>query len=114
MNMGYIEWEKRKQLIDLRNKMAPCYENIDGSIFYVEPGFYKLYEALKTVYPDRKQAFLNKMDEFVKKNRKVVFVADIDNTLVEVDGATYLSAFDITDAIGLLLEDKSRGADYGD
>lgn len=112
--MNYPEWEKRKKLIDLRNRVAPCYENIDESVFYVEPGFYKLFEALKTIYPDREKDFLNKMDEFVKKNRKVVFVADPGNPLVIVEDAKYITAFDVTDAIGLLLEDKSRGADYGD
>lgn len=112
--MNYPEWSSRKVLIDLRNRIAKCYENIDGSIFYVEPGFYKVFEALKTIYPDRVNDVLLKMDEMTKNNRKVVFVSDPENPLVVVEDAKYITLFDITDAIGLLLEDKSRGSDYGD
>ena len=39
----YTEWKDRKKLIDLRNKLVPCYQNDDGSIFYVEPLFYTFY-----------------------------------------------------------------------
>ena len=51
--MNYPEWADRQLMIDLRNKIAKCYKNKDGSIFYVEPGFYKAFEALKNIYPDR-------------------------------------------------------------
>ena len=99
-------------MIDLRNKIAKCYKNKDGSIFYVEPGFYKAFEALKNIYPDRIDDVLRKMDELTSSNKKVVYVSDPDDPLVIVEKAKYITIFDLTDSIGLLLEDKSRGSDY--
>lgn len=113
-NMNYPEWADRQLMIDLRNKIAKCYKNKDGSIFYVEPGFYKAFEALKNIYPDRIDDVLRKMDELTSSNKKVVYVSDPDAPLVIVEKAKYITIFDLTDSIGLLLEDKSRGSDYGD
>ena len=113
-NMNYPEWADRQLMIDLRNKIAKCYKNKDGSIFYVEPGFYKAFEALKNIYPDRIDDVLRKMDELTSSNKKVVYVSDSDDPLVIVEKAKYITIFDLTDSIGLLLEDKSRGSDYGD
>lgn len=113
-NMNYPEWADRQLMIDLRNKIAKCYKNKDGSIFYVEPGFYKAFEALKNIYPDRIDDVLKKMDELTSSNKKVVYVSDSDDPLVIVEKAKYITIFDLTDSIGLLLEDKSRGSDYGD
>lgn len=113
-NMNYPEWADRQLMIDLRNKIAKCYKNKDGSIFYVEPGFYKAIEALKNIYPDRIDDVLRKMDELTSSNKKVVYVSDPDDPLVIVEKAKYITIFDLTDSIGLLLEDKSRGSDYGD
>lgn len=113
-NMNYSEWADRQLMIDLRNKIAKCYKNKDGSIFYVEPGFYKAFEALKNIYPDRIDDVLRKMDELTSSNKKVVYVSDLDDPLVIVEKAKYITIFDLTDSIGLLLEDKSRGSDYGD
>lgn len=113
-NMNYPEWADRQLMIDLRNKIAKCYKNKDGSIFYVEPGFYKAFEALKNIYPDRIDDVLRKMDELTSSNKKVVYVSDPDDPLVIVEKAKYITIFDLTDFIGLLLEDKSRGSDYGD
>lgn len=112
--MNYPEWADRQLMIDLRNKIAKCYKNKDGSIFYVEPGFYKAFEALKNIYPDRIDDVLRKMDELTSSNKKVVYVFDPDDPLVIVEKAKYITIFDLTDSIGLLLEDKSRGSDYGD
>ncbi len=113
-NMNYPEWADRQLMIDLRNKIAKCYKNKDGSIFYVEPGFYKAFEALKNIYPDRIDDVLRKMDELTSSNKEVVYVSDPDDPLVIVEKAKYITIFDLTDSIGLLLEDKSRGSDYGD
>lgn len=113
-NMNYPEWADRQLMIDLRNKITKCYKNKDGSIFYVEPGFYKAFEALKNIYPDRIDDVLRKMDELTSSNKKVVYVSDSDDPLVIVEKAKYITIFDLTDSIGLLLEDKSRGSDYGD
>lgn len=112
--MLYPEWKDRTLMVDLKNRLAKCYKNKDGSIFYVEPGFYKLLQALRNVYPDRFDEVLKKMDELTSANELVVYVCDEENPLIDVEKAKYITIFDITDSLGLLLEDKSRGSDYGD
>ena len=105
----YIEWKDRKKLIDLRNKLVPCYQNDDGSIFYVEPLFYTFLQALKKLHPDYYDKFLNKMDEIVRKEKKVAFVGDDENVLVNLDsGYIYLTMVDVASLIGLVLDDKSN------
>ncbi|HIU71046.1 MAG TPA: hypothetical protein IAC60_05685 [Candidatus Enterosoma merdigallinarum] len=110
----YEEWKDREVLIDLRNRFATCYRNPDGSIFYVEPQFYTYLQGYKMLRPEGYQAILDKMDEIVRKNRKVVFIGQEDNPLVETEHAIYLTAIDVADQARVLVEDKSRGSDYGD
>lgn len=114
MPKQYAEWSDRKILIDLRNRFATCYENDDGSIFYIEPQFYTYLQGYRMQRPERYQDLLDEMDRVVRKNRKVVFVGQEENPLVETDHAIYLTAMDIADKIGCLVERESRGADYGD
>lgn len=105
----FIEWKDRKKLIDLRNKLAPCYQNEDGSIFYVEPLFYAFFSSIKKLFPQYKDEFLKKMDEIVTKNKKVVFAGRDDYSLVEPGkGYIFLTAKDISNQIGLIIEDKSN------
>lgn len=110
----YEEWMDREVLIDLQNRFATCYRNPDGSIFYIEPQFYTYLQGYKMLRPERYQDILNKMDEIVRKNRKVVFIGQEDNPLVETEHAIYLTAIDVADQAKVLVEDKSRGSDYGD
>lgn len=110
----YEEWSDRKVLVDLKNRFATCYENDDGSIFYIEPQFYTYLQGYKMLRPERYQDLLDRMDEIVRKNRKVVFVGQEDNPLVDEEDFIYLTALDVADSIQVLVEDKSRGSDYGD
>lgn len=114
MPTHYPEWADRKILIDLRNRFATCYQNEDGSIFYIEPQFYTYLQGYRRYRPERYQDLLDEMDRVVHKNKKVVFVGQEDNPLVEADDAIFLTAMDIADKIGCLVERESRGADYGD
>lgn len=112
----YTEWKERKKLIDLRNKLVPCYQNNDGSIFYVEPLFYTYLQALKKLHPDYYKKFLTKMDEITKKEKRVAFVGDEDNILLNLDNDfIYLTVTDIASLVGLILDDKSnRESDWKD
>lgn len=110
----YEEWKDREVLIDLRNRFATCYRNPDGSIFYIEPQFYTYLQGYKMLRPESYHLLLEKMDEVVKKNKKVVFIGQEENPLVECEGAIYLTAIDIANFCKVLVEDKSCGSDYGD
>ncbi len=111
---NYPEWSDRNILIDLRNRFATCYQNDDGSIFYIEPQFYTYLQGYKDLRPERYDDILKEMDKIVRKNRKVVFVGQEDNPIVVCEGAIYLTAIDVANRIQVLVEDKSRGSDYGD
>ena len=114
MATKYTEWEDRQMLIDLRNRFATCYRNSDGSIFYIEPQFYTYLQGYRMQRPEHYQDLLNKMDEIVHKNKKVVFVGQENNPLVECEGAIYLTAMDVADQAQVLIQPESRGSDYGD
>jgi hypothetical protein len=64
--------------------------------------------------PEHYDDILKKMDEIVRKNRKVVFVGMEDNPLVETEHAIYLTAMDVADQAKVLVQPESRGSDYGD
>jgi hypothetical protein len=114
MPKNYPEWSDRKIMIDLRNRFATCYQNEDGSLFYIEPQFYTYLQGYKMQRPEQYDDILKKMDEIVKKNKLVVFVGMEDNPIVDLEHAIYLTAMDVADQAKVLIQPESRGADYGD
>lgn len=114
MPKKYPEWSDRQILIDLHNRFATCYQNDDGSIFYIEPQFYTYLQGYKMQRPENYDDILKKMDEIVRKNRKVVFVGMEDNPIVDTEHAIYLTAMDVADQAKVLVQPESRGSDYGD
>ena len=114
MEHKYTEWADRQILIDLRNRFATCYQNEDGSIFYIEPQFYTYLQDYRMQRPESYQTLLDTMDEIVKRNRKVVFVGQEDNPLVDAEDAIFLTAMDVADQAKVLIQPESRGSDYGD
>lgn len=114
MENKYTEWKDRKILIDLHNRFATCYQNDDGSIFYIEPQFYTYLQGYRMQRPESYQLLLDKMDEIVRRNRKVVFVGQEDNPLVDSEDAIFLTAMDVADQAKVLVQPESRGSDYGD
>lgn len=114
MPKKYKEWEDRKILIDLRSRFATCYENDDGSRFYIEPQFYTYLQGYKMQRPEQYETILNKMDEIVRKNRIVVFVGQEDNPLVDIEHAIYLTAMDVANLAYVIVENEPTGSNYGD
>lgn len=112
--MIYPEWADKVQMVDLKNRIAKCYKLDDDSVFYVEPGFYKALQALRNIYPSRYPEVIKAMEKMAQKNPVTVFAGDADAPLVDVPDAMVFSVVDVCDAVGILLEDKSRGSDYGD
>ena len=114
MPTKYPEWEDKKILIDLKNRFATCYQNDDGSIFYIEPQFYTYLQGYKMLRPERYDDLLKEMDRVTRANKKVVFVGMEDNPLVDAHDAIYLTAMGVADKVGCIIERESRGSDYGD
>ncbi len=102
--MLYPEWQNKILMVDLKNRVAKCYKNPNGSIFYVEPGFYKALMSLKALHSAYYTKALNAMEGICLANKVTVFVGEKDNPLVEAPKkAVFVSIFDVAAKIGLSL-----------
>ena len=113
--MKYEEFSHLKQVEDKNNPFCNLYYYDTGECFYIEPVFYTHLKGFKDLRGEDYPRILKRMEEVVKKNKKVIFtgnyecpqtVADEDFIILEIN--------DITDPLLIFVEDKSRGSDYGD
>lgn len=111
--MDYPEFRKY-QLIEDKSTLASGYQDEDGNLFYVEPGFYFNLQGFKDKRPEEYERILAALDEVIKKEHRVVFTGNFESPFVEKEGFIYREIEDITDPLGIFFEDKSRGSDYGD
>lgn len=112
--MNYKEFEHLKIVEDKVNPFCVLYEYEDGSRFYIEPQFYTMLKGFEEHYRDDFQRILKRMEEVVRRNKKVIFTADFENPQTLADDYIILEIFDITNPLQIFVEDKSRGSDYGD
>ena len=114
--MKYPEFDHLKIIEDKNNPFCTLYEYESGERFYIEPAFYTQLMGFKEHRLEEFSRILKKMEEVVKKNKKVIFTAEFEYPQTEVDDEEYiiLEIFDITDPLKIYVEDKSRGSDYGD
>ena len=110
----YDEWKELKREIYPNNPFCALFYYPSGECFYLEPVFYTQLMGFKDHYPEKYHLIIAKMEELVKKNKKIVFTGNFDNPLTDVDNYIYLEITDVTDLLQIYAEDKSRGSDYGD
>ena len=110
----YPEFSSLEKKIDPNNPFCALYFLSSGESFYIEPVFYTQLMGFKDHFPDKFPLIIDKMLELVKKNEKIVFTGNFENPLTEIDNYIYLEVTDVTDALQIFAEDKSRGSDYGD
>lgn len=111
----YKEWEKYQLVNDKENPFSNLYIVNDTDSFYIEPAFYTLLTNFKEMYSKKDyERILNKMDELVNQRHKIIFTYDYENPLTHKEGYIYLEFLDITDQLKIIIDDKSRGSDYGD
>ena len=110
----YEEWQHLKLVKDKNNPFCALYFYESGESFYLEPVFYTQLMGFKDHFPDKYQSIIDKMEELVKKNKKVVFTGNFEHPLTEIDNYIFLEITDVTDPLKIFAEDKSRGSDYGD
>ena len=111
------EYEEFKHLTkkeDANNPFCALYFYESGESFYIEPVFYTQLMGFKDYFPEQFPLILAKMEELVKKNKKIVFTGNFENPLTAIDNYIYLEITDVTDPLKIFVEDKSRGSDYGD
>lgn len=114
---NYVEWSDRKRLVDLKNKFSTLYKNEDGTMFYIEPVFYDGLQYYKQMRPDAFQKILDEMDRRVKQHKLVVFVGDEDDPITIIDDGVkcvYLCIHDITEYLGIFVQEKNAKTDYTD
>ena len=110
----YPEFAHLRQVIDPNNPFCALFFYESGESFYLEPVFYTQLMGFKDHYKDQYHLIIEKMEELVKKNKKIVFTGNFENPLTAVDNYIYLEITDVTDPLQIFAEDKSRGSDYGD
>ena len=110
----YPEWQHLRKEIDPNNPFCALYFYEGGESFYLEPVFYTQLMGFKDHFPDKYPLIIKRMEELVLKNKKIVFTASFENPLTEIDNYIFLEITDVTDALQIFAEDKSRGSDYGD
>ena len=110
----YPELQHLKRETDPRNPFCALYFYPNGESFYLEPVFYTQLMGFKDHFPDQYHLIIEKMEELVLKNKKIVFTGNFESPLTEIDNYIFLEVTDVTDALQIFAEDKSRGSDYGD
>ena len=105
---------------DLKTKVDPIYPHepvylLDsGEEFYVESAFYTQLKYFKDIFPGEFDRFINEMKEIAKQNKKVVFVYNYEHPFIDKEDFIYYEFTDVSDRLKILIDDKSRGSDYGD
>ena len=112
--MAYEEWSDLATLIDKDNPFSTLYELSSGDKFYIEPAFYSQLQGIKAHFPQSYCLIINEMNIIVKNNHNVIFTSDFENPLTKKDGYIYCEIEDITNKLGLIVDNNSRGSDYGD
>lgn len=110
--MNYEEFKEFKEITD--NNFVKKFENKDGHFFYIEPAFYTQLMGLTERYPEKLQIVIDEMKKQISKNKGIAFVYDYENPFLDYKEAILREFTDITDAVKVFCEDKSRGSDYGD
>ena len=110
----YEEWKHLKKETDSNNPFCVLYFYESGESFYIEPVFYTQLMGFKDHFADKYPLIIKKMEELVKKNKKIVFTGNYEHPLTEIDNYIFLEITDVTDPLQIFAEDKSRGSDYGD
>jgi len=110
--MNYEEFNNYKEITD--NKFVKKFEAANGNIFYIEPAFYTQLCGLKERYPENHKKVVDEIYHQINANKKIAFVYDFENPFLDYGDFILREFVDITDAVKVFYEDKSRGSDYGD
>lgn len=114
--MNYEEFSHLKEERDPNNPFCRVFVFKGGERFYIEPVFYTHLMGFKDLQEKEFPRIIKRMEEVVLKNKKVIFTGNYEypQTLLDDEEYIILDINDITDPLGIFVEDKSRGSDYGD
>lgn len=111
--MSYIEFK------NLEPYSHPLYPFIKGfryneGHFYIEPWFYTQLKRLEERFPNAIADVISVMLCKVDEHERVIFTGNFEDPLLDENDYIYVELADIMIELGLEVEDKSRGCDYGD
>lgn len=110
--MNYEEFKNYKEITD--NKFVKKFQTVEGNEFYIEPAFYTQLMGLQERYPENYLKVVEEIYRQIKANKHIAFVYDFENPFLDYGESILREFVDITDAVKVFYEDKSRGSDYGD
>ena len=110
--MNYEEFKDYTEIKD--NNFVKKFKTAEGNEFYIEPAFYTQLQGLNERYPENYLKVLEEIHKQIKSHKLIAFVYDFENPFLDYGEAVLREFTDITDAVKVFYEDKSRGSDYGD
>lgn len=111
--MDYTLFKDFETFEDDASRTCGCFI-YKGNYFIIEPNFYTQLKALEENLNDDFILVFNKLLDTVSKNKKVIFTGDFEFPCVYKDDYIYREFSDLCNPLGIFLENKSRGSDYGD
>lgn len=112
--MNYEEFKSYQRILNPLTKFAHGYQLPDGKTFYIEPWFYTQFTRLEERFPERVSDLVAVMIEKVNRYHHVVFTRDYQNTIIKDERYIAIEIDDLIAQTGIIIDDISRGSDYGD
>ena len=106
--MEMNEFKKYKEIKDEAYPHVNKYELDSGEVFFVEGNYYTQLIYVKDHFLEKFDNILNKMEEIVRKNKKVIFTADFENPVVYKDDYIYQEIDDVLASLKLYFDNKSH------
>ncbi len=110
---NYEEFASLKRITPERTRYARGYEYKDGT-FYIEPWFYTQLTRLFERFPLQKDDILTVLLSIAGKDKHVIFTKDINSPAFVDKDYRCVEINEIIIAANLVIDDISRGSDYGD
>lgn len=112
--MTYEEFKNYTRIENPLTSFARGYKLSNDEHFYIEPWFYTQFTRLKERFPERVGEMVDYMVESVRKYKYVVFTRDHENTIIKDERYVCIEIDDLIAALKIVIDDNSRGSDYGD
>ena len=106
--MEMSEFKKYKEVKDEFYPHVNKFQLDSGETFFVEGNFYTQLVYIKDHFFEKFDDILNKIEEIVKRNKKVIFTADFENPVVYKDDYIYQEIDDVLAALKLYFDNKSN------
>lgn len=112
--MNYEEFTPYQRVETPLTNFAHGYQLETGEVFYIEPWFYTQFTRLAERFPDMVSPLVDAMINRAKKHKYVVFARDFQNLLIKDERYVAIEIDDLIAELNIVIDDKSRGSDYGD